>query len=159
MPRREDLSAAATAAVRWRQQLRKYGRKPELVEDGCGRPSSSRSPAHHAEGRLGQCRRGRACRARVRVLRPPLLRLTATAGGVAAQAPDHQQTGVLLYHIISISLYYTYYDTIIFHYDTIIMISLIFCKCPDYYFSLFHYPKKDYYFTYDTFIISLILSA
>ena len=25
-----------------------------------------------------------------------------------------------------------------------------------YAFSLFHYPKKDYYFTYDTSIISLI---
>ena len=33
---------------------------------------------------------------------------------------------------------------------------LFFCKRPDYYFSLFHYLQKDYYFTYDTSIISLI---
>ena len=38
----------------------------------------------------------------------------------------HQQTGVLLYHIIFISVYYTHYDTIIFHYNTII--SLIFLQ-------------------------------
>ena len=37
-----------------------------------------------------------------------------------------------------------------------LLYHLFFCKCPDYYFSLFHYPKKDYYFTYDTSIISLI---
>ena len=33
---------------------------------------------------------------------------------------------------------------------------LFFCKCPDDYFSLFHYIQKEYYFTYDTSIISLI---
>ncbi len=66
----------------------------------------------------------------------------------------HQQTGVLLYHIIFISVYYTHYDTIIFHYDTIM--SLFVCKRPDYYFSLFHYLQNYYYFTYDTSIISLI---
>ncbi len=43
--------------------------------------------------------------------------------GVAAR---HQQIGVLLYQIIFISLYYTHYDTIIFHYDTII--SLIYLQ-------------------------------
>ena len=37
----------------------------------------------------------------------------------------HQQIGVLLYHIIFISLYYTHYDTIIFHYDTIISLSFL----------------------------------
>jgi len=39
---------------------------------------------------------------------------------------DHQQTGVLLYHIIFILLYYTHYDTIISYYD--IIISLIFLQ-------------------------------
>ena len=39
-------------------------------------------------------------------------------------SPSHQQTGVLLYHIIFILLYYTHYDTIFFYYD--IIISLIF---------------------------------
>ena len=43
----------------------------------------------------------------------------------------HQQIGVLLYH-------------------------LFVCKCPDYYFSLFQLLQKDYNFTYDTSIISLI---
>ena len=33
---------------------------------------------------------------------------------------------------------------------------LLVCKCPDYYFSLFQLLQKDYYFTYDTSIISLI---
>ncbi len=37
-----------------------------------------------------------------------------------------------------------------------LLYHLFFCKCPDYYLSLFHYPKKDYYFTYDTSIISII---
>ena len=37
-----------------------------------------------------------------------------------------------------------------------LLYHLFFCKRPDYYFSLFHYLQKDYYFTYDTSIISLI---
>ncbi len=37
-----------------------------------------------------------------------------------------------------------------------LLYHLLFCKCPDYYFSLFHYLQKDYYFTYDTSIFSLI---
>jgi hypothetical protein len=37
----------------------------------------------------------------------------------------NQQTGVLLYHIIFISLYYTHYDTIILHCDTIRSIILM----------------------------------
>ncbi len=46
----------------------------------------------------------------------------AAAGGRAGAScdGDHQQIGVLLYHIIFISQYYTHYDTIVFHYDTII---------------------------------------
>ena len=67
----------------------------------------------------------------------------------------HQQTGVLLYHIIFISLYYSYYDTIIFHYDTII--SLICLQMSRLLFSLFQKPKKDYYFTNGISVISLIL--
>ena len=67
----------------------------------------------------------------------------------------HQQIGVLLYHIIFISLYYTHYDTIISHYDTII--SLIFLQMSRLLvFIISIAPKKDYYFTYDTSIISLI---
>jgi hypothetical protein len=53
--------------------------------------------------------------------------------------------------------YYTHYDTIIFHYDTII--SLIFLQMSRLLFSLSYYLQKDYYFTYHTSIISLILSA
>ena len=37
-----------------------------------------------------------------------------------------------------------------------LLYHLFFCKCPDYYFSLFQLLQKDYYFTYDTSIISLI---
>ena len=37
-----------------------------------------------------------------------------------------------------------------------LLYHLFFCKCQDYYFSLFHYLQKDYYITYDTSIISLI---
>ena len=37
-----------------------------------------------------------------------------------------------------------------------LLYHLFFCEGPDYYFSLFLYPEKDYYFTYDTSIISLI---
>ena len=37
-----------------------------------------------------------------------------------------------------------------------LLYNLFFCKCPDYYFSLFHYPHMNYFFTYDTSIISLI---
>jgi hypothetical protein len=40
-----------------------------------------------------------------------------------------------------------------------LLYHLFFCKYSDYYFSLFHDLQKDYYFTYDTSIISLILSA
>ncbi len=49
----------------------------------------------------------------------------AGAGGAEALR-GHQQIGVLLYQIIFISLYYTHYDTIICHYDTIM--SLIFLQ-------------------------------
>jgi len=37
-----------------------------------------------------------------------------------------------------------------------LLYHLFFCKCQDYYFSLFHYLQKDYYITYDISIISLI---
>jgi hypothetical protein len=37
-----------------------------------------------------------------------------------------------------------------------ILYPLFFCKRPDYHFSLYHYLQKDYYFTYDTSIVSLI---
>ncbi len=39
-----------------------------------------------------------------------------------------------------------------------LLYHLFFCKCPDYYFSLFHLLQKDYYITYDTSIISLIFT-
>ena len=66
----------------------------------------------------------------------------------------HQQTGVLLFHIIFISLYYTHYDTIIFHYDTII--SLIFLQMSRLLFFIISLSQKGllfhlwhfYYFTY-----------
>jgi hypothetical protein len=64
----------------------------------------------------------------------------------------HQQTGVLLYHIILFSIYYTHYITI-----KTLLYHLLFCKCPDYYFTLLHYPGMDYYITYDSSIISLIV--
>ena len=63
---------------------------------------------------------------------------------------------------------FCYVTLLLFRYSISIMIMtllcpimtllyhLFFCKCPDYYFSLFHYLQKDYYFTYDTSIISLI---
>ncbi len=38
---------------------------------------------------------------------------------------SHQQTGVLLYHIIFILLYYTHYDTVILHYNTIILLIFL----------------------------------
>ena len=66
--------------------------------------------------------------------------------------PEHQQTGVLLYHIICFPIYYTHYITII-----TLLYHLFFCKCPDYYFTLLHYPGIDYYITYDSSIISLIV--
>ena len=69
-------------------------------------------------------------------------------------ARHHQQTGVLLFHIIFISLYYTYYDTIIYHYDTII--SLIFLQMSKLLFFIISLFQKGllfhlwhfYYFTY-----------
>ena len=65
----------------------------------------------------------------------------------------HQQTGVLLYHIIL--LYYTHYDTIIFHYDTII--SLIFLQMSGLLFFIISLsPKRTIISLYDTSIISLI---
>ncbi len=60
----------------------------------------------------------------------------------------------VLSHFIFISLNNAHYNTFIFHDDTIT--SLIFCECPDYYFSLLHYLQKYYYFIYDTSSISLI---
>ena len=54
----------------------------------------------------------------------------------------------LFRYIISIMTLLCPIMTLLYH--------LFFCKCPDYYFSLFHYLQKDYYFTYDTSIISLI---
>jgi hypothetical protein len=71
-----------------------------------------------------------------------------------AVSQPHQQTGVLLFHIIFISLYYTYYETIIYHYDTII--SLFFLQMSRLLFFIISLSQKDYYFTYDTSIISLI---
>ena len=70
------------------------------------------------------------------------------------QSVLHQQIGVLLYHIIFISLYYTHYDTIIFHYDTII--SLIFLQMSRLLFFIISIAPKGllfhlwhfYYFTY-----------
>ena len=66
---------------------------------------------------------------------------------------DHQQTGVLLYHIYLFP-YITCIMTLLFSIMTLLF-HLFCCKCQDYYFSLFHYLQKDYCFTYDTSIISL----
>ena len=50
--------------------------------------------------------------------------------------------------------------TLLCHIMTLLY-HLYFCKCPDNYFSLFHYLQQDYssYFTYYTSIISLFFSS
>ena len=73
--------------------------------------------------------------------------------------------GAASHHLISKPGYY-YITLFLFCYIIRIMTllfpimtllyHLLFCKCQDYYFSLFHYLQKDYYITYDTSSISLI---
>ncbi len=66
-------------------------------------------------------------------------------------------SGFQMYYYITLFLYRYIIRiiTLLFSIMTLLY-HLSFCKCPDYYFSLFHYLPKDYYFTYDTSIISLI---
>ena len=92
----------------------------------------------------------RLCR---RLRRPPLQRPRCDASS-SLPPWSHQQIGVLLYQIIFISLYYTHYDTIIFHYDLII--SLICLLMSGLLFFIISLAPKGllfhlwqfYYFTY-----------
>ena len=72
-----------------------------------------------------------------------------------ARQPDYISKPGYYYFTLFLFRYIIRIMTLLFTIMTLLY-HLFFCKCPDYYFSLFHYPKKDYYFTYDTSIISLI---
>jgi hypothetical protein len=102
-----------------------------------------------AEQDCGFCK----CVLRTAFLCTLILSVTTSLWNIA-EAAVHQQTGVLLFNIIFISLNYTYYDTIIYHYDTII--SLIFLQRSRLLFFIISLSQKGllfhlwqfYYFTY-----------
>ena len=79
---------------------------------------------------------------------PSRRRLGVRASHCISKPGCYYVTLFLFRYIISIMTLLCPIMTLLYH--------LFFCKCPDYYFSLFHYLQKDYYFTYDTSIISLI---
>jgi hypothetical protein len=59
------------------------------------------------------------------------------------------------YYYITFLLFRSDYDTISFHYNTVIS---FFCKHPVYYFSLLHYLERACYFTYNTSLIIAIIA-
>jgi hypothetical protein len=70
-----------------------------------------------------------------------------------SQGSRQQQIRGLSFFIISILIFYTHYDPIIFLYDTIIfIISLQFLD----FFLIISLSPKDYYFTYDSTIMLII---
>ena len=92
----------------------------------------------------------------------------STSSGILPTWYKHAHT--CLNHVRTISKPGCYYVTLFLFWYIIFIMTLLcpimtllyhlfFCRCPDYYFSLFHYHQKDYYFTYDTSIISLIFSV
>ena len=69
------------------------------------------------------------------------------------QCPGHQQIGVLLWHIMTFSIFYIHYDTIM-----TLLLPLLLLQKSDYYCTLWQNPGKHYYFTYDSSIIAIITS-
>jgi hypothetical protein len=71
----------------------------------------------------------------------------------ARLANQHQQIGVLLWHIMTFSIFYIHYDTIM-----TLLLPLLLLQKSDHYCTLWQNPGKHYYFTYDSSIIAIITS-